>query len=133
MIDSKEEFIQLRASSQEMDHLRAAREPASNEVWMAVITDHPEMRVWVARNKTVPTPILRILASDSDVDVRLAVAMKNKLSQDLLALLAADEDPIVRQRIAYNKSLDRSTLETLARDQSTIVSTAAKERLETKR
>jgi hypothetical protein len=68
-----------------------------------MIDRFPEMRFWVAQNKSVPLEILEILARGPDASVRRMVAMKNRLSRALIDTLARDEDATVRQRIAYNK------------------------------
>src|SRR5262249_30672705 len=87
-IESAEEFVRLRTSERPEDYLRAAREPASSEVWDAVIDDHPDMRFWVAQNKTVPHSVLERLAVDPDSRVRWMVARKRKAGAALLAALA---------------------------------------------
>src|SRR5581483_12198605 len=102
MIYSVREFLDLRNSDRQEDYLRAANEPAALEVWLEIVRDFPDMRAWVAHNKTVPAEILEILAKDPDATVRHAVAMKNKLSPELMMLLASDMDISVRQRIVYN-------------------------------
>jgi hypothetical protein len=43
-------------------------------VWLGVIRDYPDMRFWVAQNKTVPVSILGVLAADDDQRVRSMVA-----------------------------------------------------------
>jgi hypothetical protein len=85
---SAEEFIRLRQSERSGNYLRAATESAEIDGWLEIIYRFPNMRVWVAQNKTVPLEILSILARDEDPAVRAFVAMKNKLSMDLIALLA---------------------------------------------
>jgi hypothetical protein len=129
MISTAEEFIRLRTSEKPQEYLRAASEPAEVSVWLEIIDRYPEMRTWVAQNKTVPPEILNALARDADPAVRLVVAMKNKLSEDLFFLLAKDIDDGVRQRISYNKNAPRSVLEMLARDTNELVSEPASARL----
>jgi hypothetical protein len=122
MIESAEEFVRLRESNDP----RAAHEEAPLEVWHAVIAGWPEMREWVALNKTVPVEILEVLARDEDVKVRTTVAMKRKLTPELFELLAADPDEGVRGRIAYNEKAPAEVIERLKRDPSSVVSDAAK-------
>lgn len=129
MIYSAREFLDLRNSDRPEDYLRAANEPAALEVWLEIVRDLPEMKVWVARNKTVPAEILEILAKDPDVTVRHAVAMKNKLSPHLMLLLASDIDFSVRQRIAYNKNVGEEVLRKLSNDPSETISLIARNRL----
>jgi hypothetical protein len=130
MMDSAEEFVKLRTSARQEDYLRAANDNAPLEVWTDVIERFPQMREWVAHNKTVPVSVLRILASDPNPRVRFAVAMKNKLPGDLMALLAGDAESEVRQRIACNKNVSLDVLKRLATDQSEVVSSSARRRLQ---
>ena len=113
MIESSEDFIRLRTSPDPGDYRRAATEPAPVEVWRALIADHPDMRFWVAQNKTVPVEILATLAADPDPRVRSMVAQKRKLSPALQRQLARDADEGVRQRLAWNSATTRATLEAL--------------------
>ena len=88
MISTAEEFVRLRTSDNPQEYSRAASEHAERAVWLDIVGRFPEMRIWVAHNKTVPIEVLDVLAHDLDPAVRLAVAMKNKLSDDLFLLLA---------------------------------------------
>lgn len=129
MIKSAKEFIDLRTSERPEEYLRAASESAPIEVWVDVVEKHPEMKEWVARNKTVPMQVLGQLAVDVDPRVRFAVAMKDKLSKDLLLMLAKDPEPSVRERIAYNKNAGDEVLRLLAQDKVMTVSEAARRQL----
>ena len=129
MINSAEEFVDLRSSDRPEEYLRAARESAPLEVWFDVVGKYPKMREWVARNKTVPMQVLEQLAVDVDPRVRFAVAMKNKLSEDLMLMLAQDSDASVRERIAYNKNASDDVLRLLAQDNVRSVSAAARRQL----
>jgi hypothetical protein len=129
MIKSASEFLELRISNDPACYLRAATEPAAIEIWREVIAERPDMKVWVARNKTVPIEILRQLASDEDPAVRSAVATKNKLPNDLTMYLANDVDESVRERLVYNKSLPSDVIKLLAKDKVERISLAAKNRI----
>lgn len=129
MIASAEEFVRLRRSDDRAEYQRAASERASLTVWREVLGGYPDMKVWVAHNKTVPLEVLRALAIDPDPSVRHAVAMKRKLDADLFRSLAADADPSVRQQIACNAKAPRHILEALAQDTEPLVREAALERL----
>src|SRR5258708_1534163 len=129
MIMTAQEFVELRTSGRQEDYLRAATNSAAPGVWVDVIREFPEMKVWVARNKTVPLEVLRLLASDSDAPVRLAVAMKSKLPHDLMVQLGRDTEASVRQRVACNKNAGVEILEELAKDESELVSAPARARL----
>ena len=129
MIESAEEFVYLRNSEVIEEYERAANEEASLDTWQEVILRYPEMKKWVAHNKTVPLEILSILATDSDRDVRWVVATKRKLSKELQLQLAKDCDEGVRNRIAYNAKAYKEPLELLANDNSESTKKKAIERL----
>ncbi len=99
MIESAQEFIRLRTSKHRDDYLRAAHDEASDAVWRELVAGYPEMRQWVAHNKTVPVAILELLHTDSSADVRYTVARKRKLPERLQRALAADRDASVSHDI----------------------------------
>lgn len=125
MIESAEEFVRLRRSPIPDDYRRAAHEEAPFHVWVDIVDRFPEMRPWVAHNKSVPLEILGVLAADRDAEVRAAVADKRKLTGELFHLLAADLDEGVRSRIAYNAMAPVELLETLSADPAELVRHAA--------
>ncbi len=125
MIESAEEFVRLRTSCRPEEYLRAAEEEAATDVWIAVIQRYPDMRSWVAHNKSVPIEVLALLAVDPDPDVRSVVADRRKLTPELFRLLGADRDEAVRARIAYNKKVPLEVLGTLAADPAELVREAA--------
>jgi hypothetical protein len=117
MIMSATQFATLRQSEDPAEQARATHASAHVAVWHDVIEQHPDLRQWVAHNKTVPLSILALLAHDSDVHVRRVVAAKRKLDRGLFETLAVDPDEIVRNSIANNvkcpadiANLIRSTL-----------------------
>jgi hypothetical protein len=116
VIESAEEFVRLRTSEEFSEYNRAAWEEAPLAVWYEVIERFPDMRVWVAHNKTVPMEILRVLARDPDPRVRSWVAGKNKLEEPLLRLLADDPDEAVRMHVAIHKRTPRDLLEQMRGD-----------------
>lgn len=129
MIQSVEEFVRLRLSDNPEDYRRSSYDHASDDVWLGVIEKHPEMRLWVAHNKTVSLPILRILAQDDNPDVRFAVAIRRKLDQGLFELLAADPESSVRHAIANNAKVPVILLQRLANDADQYVAESAQARL----
>ena len=129
MIDTAQEFLDLRCSRKQEDYLRAASDYAPSHVWLEIITNHPEMRSWVAQNKTVPVEILDSLSMDANPAVRIAVAMKNKLPLRLFDVLADDEESAVRERLAFNKNTPVEVLQRLVKDTSEPVAHQARERL----
>jgi hypothetical protein len=114
MICSAEEFVRLRTSKEPSEYLRAANDCAPVEVWCKVLAEFPEMRRWVAHNKTVPTEILSLLARDAP---------------ELIARLAEDEDATVRERVAYNRKTQAGVLQVLCSDGEEVVAVAARRRL----
>jgi hypothetical protein len=103
MIHDATEFMRLRLSADPAEQARATHEAASDDVWHAVIANHPDLKIWVVRNKTVSLPILRILATDPDPKVRREVAGKRKLDASLFAMLAADPDESVSFALLNNE------------------------------
>jgi hypothetical protein len=129
MIGSATAFVALRNSESMEDQYRAAHESASLETWQAVVTDYPDMRFWVAQNKTVPVEILEMLAIDPDSRVRDMVARKRKLPHHLYNLLARDSSDSVRHAVACNAKVPRDVLEQLCVDAAAFVAEEAKRRL----
>lgn len=129
MINSAEEFILLRNSETRDEYMRSAYENASDVVWIEVISRFPEMREWVAYNKTVPLNILETLARDENESVRATVAMKRKLSPELFDLLSRDKSEEVRHRIACNKKTPIYILKILTNDPIMFVREAALKRV----
>jgi hypothetical protein len=76
MIESAEEFRHLPESENPQEYGRGAHDEASVEVWLEVIRRWPDMRFWVAQNKTVPISVLEILVNDPDEKVRNMVLRK---------------------------------------------------------
>jgi len=129
LISSAEEFVFLRTSERLEEYTRAAYEDATDVVWMDVISKFPEMREWVAHNKTVPLNILEILARDTNESVRATVASKKKLSLELFVLLSQDKSETVRERVACNKKAPIHILRRLANDPIMFVREAALKRI----
>lgn len=129
MIHSAEEFIRLRTSQDPELYTRAARDFASENVWMDIIRNHPEMRVWVVANKTVPDTILKLLADDPDPGVREFVARKRKAGALILEKLSKDVNDSVRLAVACNKSTPPAILNALAHDDWGRVAHLARKRL----
>lgn len=115
-IQSAAEFVRLRRSEDPKEYRRAAAESASIAVWVEVIEAYPDMRFWVAQNKTVPLEILHRLAGDPDSRVRGMVASKRKLDAETLGRLARDPDESVRLTVAVNRSTPADILEVMRSD-----------------
>lgn len=78
VIESAGEFVRLRSSADPGESQRAAHDEASERTWRDVIARFPEMRVWVAQNKTVPLSVLEDLRTDPDERVRSMVRAKGE-------------------------------------------------------
>jgi hypothetical protein len=113
MINSAEELVRLRSSTDPALYERAAREEAPLHVWREVVQRFPDFRKWVAHNKTVLIEILEALADDPDDRARYMVAMKSKLTPEILAKLALDPHDSVRMQVARHKRAPRELLEQL--------------------
>jgi hypothetical protein len=113
MIESAEQFVFLRTSEDVEAYQKAVNDEAAGETWREVIEKYPDMRVWVARNKTIPLSILEILSHDESADVRYAVAMKRKSNLDILQRLSQDPDESVKLRVALNPKTPKIVLEQL--------------------
>jgi hypothetical protein len=129
MIESAEEFVALRTSENSELYQRAAHDTATDSVWMDIIARYPDMRQWVAHNKTSPVHVLRILARDPDARVRHAVAMTRRAEPDVLDMLASDPDSSVRLRVACNKKTPKEVLLKLAEDPWEQIAEVARRRL----
>jgi hypothetical protein len=125
VIHSAEEFVALRTSGDPQEYKRAAHEAAVDDVWFDVIDRFPDMRLWVARNKTASAAVLERLAGDPDPRVRFEVAMANRVDVDLLRSLATDPDESVRARVAHHKRTPVEVLAVLRQDVSWVVRDAA--------
>jgi hypothetical protein len=129
MITTSAEFIRLRQSEVPEEYMRAGDDEADLKVWLEVIDRHPEMRQWVAQNKTVPISILEVLSLNSDQAVRYTVATRRKLSYQIFVRLARDPDESIRAAIARNPKVPQELLDALVRDDSPFVSSVALSRV----
>lgn len=114
MINSPEEFIKLRNSNIPAEYNRAKIEDASIDVWFDLIQSYPDMRVWVARNKTIPREIIVYLSKDSDPIVRHTICSKYPLDTDIYLLFSQDPDEGIRSRLTFNKKLTLSILKEMS-------------------
>ncbi|MBZ4420461.1 hypothetical protein [Myxococcus sp. RHSTA-1-4] len=130
MIDTAEEFVRLRMSDKQEEYSRAAHETAEESVWLDVIRRFPEMRKWVAHNKTIPPSIIAVLASDPDPAVRDMIAMKRRAGPAVLLKLSHDSSAGVRQAVAMNAKVPMEILRQLANDPDEDVAEAARGRLD---
>jgi hypothetical protein len=128
VIESAEQFRLLRESEIAAEYYRAAHDEAPLQVWLDILNKMPDMRFWVAHNKTVPIEILQILANDQDSKVRNIVARKRKIPESIQLTLSNDNDPSVRSALACNAKITPRVLAILLDDQDNLVSEAARSR-----
>jgi hypothetical protein len=114
MISSVEEFIALVESDDPADRRRSAWEEAPSTVWLSLIELHPDMRFWIAHNRTVPGEILGLLVRDPDWRVRDRVASRNSTPSGILELLANDEHEAVASTVAGHPNTPIPALRGLA-------------------
>lgn len=81
---------------------------------MELVANHPDMRFWVAFNRTVPADVLRQLAKDADWRVRDKVAGRSDTPADVLGELAKDAHDAVVSSVAGNPSTPEEALLILA-------------------
>ena len=130
MIRSAAEFLRLRTSEDAADQTRATHEAADDQVWLAVIEQHPDLRKWVAQNKTVPMSIIGLLLTDEDPVTRSWVARKRKLDRAAFVALSTDADERVRHALVTNVKLPPDLLRLLSKDPIDLVAAEAQQRLD---
>lgn len=129
MIVSAEEFIKLRTSDKKEEQDRASRDHADNRVWLDIIKNYPEYKVWIVHNKTIPVDILESLAKDEEIEVREAVARKRKINDRIFELLSADKDESVRYALICNTKLSKEKKELIHTEGSNWLKAALQEQL----
>jgi hypothetical protein len=129
MIQSAEEFVQLRTSEIPEEYRRAAHDQAPESVWIDVIRKYPTKREWVAHNKTAPLTVLRILAEDESPRVRHVVAGVRRAGAEILWLLAKDTDSSVRYAVILNAKAPMDIIVFLTKDECEHVAERATLRL----
>ncbi|NIF23091.1 hypothetical protein [Candidatus Pantoea multigeneris] len=118
MINSAEEFIELRDSDTPAKYNRAGKDDAPVSVWWDLIEKYPHMRVWVARNRNIPKEIIHHLSKDDDPIVRDAICSKYPLDIELYLLFSKDSDEGVRARLTFNKGLPMDILKDISENDS---------------
>lgn len=118
MINSADEFIQLRQSEDLNEQSIATNDSADISVWYEIIERFPDFKSWVVHNKTIPLEILELLAKDKDPNVRSEVARKRKISDDIFSYLSVDRDENVRYALMCNTKLSLDKKQTIKVDDS---------------
>ena len=125
MIQSAEEFVVLRESNDD----RSVEDTATETVWFEIIDRFPEMRFWVAHNRTIPYRVMQRLIADPDPRVRTRVSMKRKLPVEFIPLLARDSNSGIRLGMVRRRDTPREVLEELTHDTWSEIARIARERL----
>ena len=129
MLTKAEEYLSLVGSEDDGSRKKLRFGNATESVWLEIIAHHPHLKRTVTLNKSLPEPILRLLAKDADPAVRTDIAMKRTLPRDVFELLATDTDESVRARVALNQKTPHGLLQKLAGDVSWLVAESAQRRL----
>ena len=130
MIRSASEFLALRSSRITEEYWRAAHDTASEEVWIELIEKYPDMRFWVAHNRTIPLRIIKMLSEDKDTNVRCRIADKHTTDPSILLALVHDREASVRMRVALNKKTPAHILRGLLNDEWDSIVAVAQKRLD---
>ena len=126
MISNINEYLRLKNSKNKEDYDRVIREELSPELISDILENYPIEKSWLVHNKFIPIEILRILASDKDIDVRFSVAMKKKCDRLVFETLIKDKDFSVRMAVVRNNKLPIDLLETLTFDSENEIAKEAK-------
>ena len=129
MIRSAEEFARLRRSNDSAEYRRSATDSAADEVWIEVIERFPDLRQWVAHNRTISERVMERLAVDPDEQVRWRIASKKAVPSHVLTELATDPSEMVRVQVLRHRRLPLEALETLCTDPVATIRTDALYRL----
>ena len=131
MIKSADEFLMLLNSESQEGYFKTGREEASDLIWLEIIENHEEARVWVARNRTISDKVIMRLIMDNDPIVRDAITGKYPLSREAYLALSQDPDEGIRSRLLFNKKIPIDILKKIAvDDESEFVRKQAQERLD---
>ncbi|MBT2557489.1 hypothetical protein J7E24_06805 [Hymenobacter sp. ISL-91] len=129
MITSAEGFIRLRTSELKEEQERASHDSASTSVWVDLIDNYPEYKVWVVHNKSIPIDILETLAKDEDAEVREAVARKRKINDKIFNWLAVDTNENVKYALICNTKLPKDKKKLIDTEHSEWLKNALDEQL----
>ena len=93
--------MRLRTSEDPVEYNRAGHDEATENTWLDVIERFPDMRFWVAQNKTVPMTVLEILRLNADERVQRMVTSKRSWAR------AHPEDTTRPQGVENSRSIKR--------------------------
>lgn len=86
------------------------------DVWVVLVGDFPDLRLWAAHSRNAPEEIVRTLARDEDWQIRSRIAERRGLPRDLFESMAQDPFESVRKAIASNAKSPLEIVERLTRD-----------------
>lgn len=129
MVNSVEEFLNILDSDEELGTNESRLCHAPDNVWRQIIIEHPELKRWVAWNKTISYTILEILSEDNDPEIRWWIASKTKISIGLLERFSKDSNSSIRERIVFNSFTPVHILKELSLDTDADIAENARRRL----
>ena len=91
---------------------------ATEQTWLKIIAERPDLRDAVAWNKTATAPILAVLAQDPDERIRYFIARTRRISLDVFHILARDPSEDIRATLVDHPKLPDEIKEILLRDAS---------------
>lgn len=118
MINTADEFITLRQSDDMDNQYRASHDKAEIDVWLDIIRNYPDFKIWVIHNKTIQIEILELLCTDKDHNVRSNVARKRKINDAIFNTLSVDSDENVRYALMCNTNLSVEKIRAIKVDDS---------------
>lgn len=98
-----------------------AQHPSAPMEALQVLAGEPGLRAFLARNPSLPAPLLSRLSQDADPQVREAVAVHPGTSDSTRAWLLQDRAPEVRRALAGNPRCEPGLLGQLAADEESVV------------
>ncbi|MFB7429629.1 hypothetical protein ACFC0K_40900 [Streptomyces hydrogenans] len=113
-IKTAADFVRLVESDDPEERQLAAWDDAPLPVWKSVIENYPDMRFWVAHNRTTPAEILRTLAGDSDWRVRHRIASRASCPGEILEMLSRDSHDSVASAVAGHPRTPVAAIQHLA-------------------
>ena len=129
IIDSVEAFERLAAGGPAELSQLTTQPASSTQIWWDVLAQRPDLALWLAANRTLPSEVAARLALHDSVQVRAALASGPCLSDDFMLRLAHDKDEVVRLRVVCNAKASREVLTALVADPCHVVSIHAQARL----
>lgn len=107
---------------------RVAFATATEQIWLKIIAERPDLRDAVVWNKTTTAPVLAVLAQDPDQSIRHFIARTRRISPEVFHILAQDPSEDVRATLVDHPKLPDEIKKILLRDTSPWVRRAIAQR-----